>query len=162
MNWLIKEESQKHKLGIEGASVRLDQGYLFISKGSVTSSYRINRHSLQHGKFGKVLSVEYYEGTVLKFGRFELIPDIPGIEERLEQALSGPQDFLSPMTGKVLSVNIKVGDIIKASDKIMVVEAMKMENPIKLEEDAEILSVHSDVGAMVDADQILFKWQRPS
>ena len=162
MKWLIKDEKQKHKLDLTGTSVNLERGYLLLSKDNVTSSYRINRYSLQHGKFGKVLSVEYYEGTILKFGRFELIPDIPGIEERLEQALSGPQEFLSPMTGKVLAVNIKPGDIIKASEVIMVVEAMKMENPIKLEEDAEILSVHSEAGAMVDADQTLFQWRRPS
>ena len=162
MNWLIKEGDQKHRIELGDTSVSLERGYLLMKKNNVTSSYRINRHSLQHGKFGKVLSVEYYEGTILKFGRFELIPDIPGIEERLEQALSGPQDFLSPMTGKVLAVDVKPGDIIKASDKIMVIEAMKMENPIKLEEDAEILSVLSETGAMVEADQVLFKWQRPS
>ncbi len=162
MNWLIKSGDQKHEASLNGSKVRMERGYLLIEKDNITNSYRINRHNLQHGKFGKVLTVEYYEGVVLKFGRFELIPDIPGIEERLEQALSGPQDFLSPMTGKVLSVSVKPGDLIKASDPIMVVEAMKMENPIKLEEDAQILSVHTEVAAMVDADQILFKWQRPS
>jgi biotin carboxyl carrier protein len=36
----------------------------------------------------------------------------------------------SPMPGKIISVKVKVGDIIKEDDELMILEAMKMENPI--------------------------------
>jgi biotin carboxyl carrier protein len=35
-----------------------------------------------------------------------------------------------PITGKIISVEVKVGDVVKESDVICVLESMKMENPI--------------------------------
>ena len=35
-----------------------------------------------------------------------------------------------PITGKIISVNVKPGDVIKEGDVICVLESMKMENPI--------------------------------
>ena len=36
----------------------------------------------------------------------------------------------SPMAEKVLEINVAVGDTIAEDDEIMVLEAMKMENPV--------------------------------
>jgi biotin carboxyl carrier protein len=35
-----------------------------------------------------------------------------------------------PMTGKIISVEVRVGDMVKEDDVICVLESMKMENPI--------------------------------
>jgi biotin carboxyl carrier protein len=35
-----------------------------------------------------------------------------------------------PITGKVISVNVNVGDTVKEDDVLCVLESMKMENPI--------------------------------
>lgn len=35
-----------------------------------------------------------------------------------------------PITGKVISVNVNVGDTVKEDDVVCVLESMKMENPI--------------------------------
>ena len=35
-----------------------------------------------------------------------------------------------PMTGKIISVEVKVGDMVNEDDVICILESMKMENPI--------------------------------
>ena len=35
-----------------------------------------------------------------------------------------------PITGKIISVNIKVGDTVSEGDVLCILESMKMENPI--------------------------------
>ena len=35
-----------------------------------------------------------------------------------------------PITGKIISVEVKVGDSVKEDDVICILESMKMENPI--------------------------------
>jgi biotin carboxyl carrier protein len=35
-----------------------------------------------------------------------------------------------PITGKIISVNVKAGDQVKEDDVLCVLESMKMENPI--------------------------------
>jgi biotin carboxyl carrier protein len=35
-----------------------------------------------------------------------------------------------PITGKIISVNVKVGEVVKEGDVICMLESMKMENPI--------------------------------
>jgi len=35
-----------------------------------------------------------------------------------------------PITGKIISVNVNVGDKVQEGDVICILEAMKMENPI--------------------------------
>ena len=36
----------------------------------------------------------------------------------------------APITGKIMSVTVKVGDAVKEEDEICILESMKMENPI--------------------------------
>ena len=35
-----------------------------------------------------------------------------------------------PITGKIISVAVKVGDVVKEEDVLCILESMKMENPI--------------------------------
>jgi len=36
----------------------------------------------------------------------------------------------APLTGKIISVNVKPGDVVKEGDALCLLESMKMENPI--------------------------------
>ena len=54
-----------------------------------------------------------------------------------------------PITGKVISVDVKVGDTVKEGDVICMLESMKMENPILAPVDGTI----TEIG--VTADQVV-------
>ena len=46
-----------------------------------------------------------------------------------------------PITGKIISVNIKAGDAVKEGDTLCILESMKMENPILAPVDGTITEV---------------------
>jgi biotin carboxyl carrier protein len=61
-----------------------------------------------------------------------------------------PQEIVEvPITGKIISVNVKVGDGVKEGDTLCMLESMKMENPILAPVDGTI----SQVG--VNNDQVV-------
>jgi biotin carboxyl carrier protein len=56
-----------------------------------------------------------------------------------------------PMAGKILSVNVKVGDTVKEDDVLCILESMKMENPIVAPVSGKITEVGVTAGSMVEA-----------
>ena len=61
----------------------------------------------------------------------------------------------APMPGNILDVKAKVGDKVKNGDAIVILEAMKMENPIPAPRDGTITSIAVTKGATVEAGQVL-------
>ena len=55
----------------------------------------------------------------------------------------------SPLPGTITSINVKVGDAVKAGDTVVVLEAMKMQNNIEAENDGQVTSVLVNVGDSV-------------
>ena len=46
-----------------------------------------------------------------------------------------------PMTGRIISVNVKVGDEVEEGDILCLLESMKMENPILAPVDGSITQI---------------------
>ena len=55
----------------------------------------------------------------------------------------------SPLPGVILEVSVKEGDIVKKGQKLMVLEAMKMENVIEASTDGKIISTKVNKGDSV-------------
>ncbi len=66
------------------------------------------------------------------------------------QAAAGGYQVKAPLPGVVLSVAVKVGDVVKASDTVVVLEAMKMENAIHAGNDGKVASI-----AVTPGDSVL-------
>ena len=60
-----------------------------------------------------------------------------------------------PITGKIISVNVKVGDEVKEGDILCLLESMKMENPILAPVDGTITEVGVDVEQVVKPGDIV-------
>lgn len=61
----------------------------------------------------------------------------------------------APLPGTVLSIPVKVGDTVKASDPVIILEAMKMENEIFAPCDGTVSSVAVSKGAAVNPGDVL-------
>ncbi|GHT23218.1 acetyl-CoA carboxylase biotin carboxyl carrier protein subunit [Bacteroidia bacterium] len=55
----------------------------------------------------------------------------------------------SPLPGIILDINVKVGDAVKKGQKVLVLEAMKMENAINADRDGEIKDIKVNKGESV-------------
>lgn len=61
----------------------------------------------------------------------------------------GASAVKSPLPGTVTSIPVKVGDTVKASDTVVVLEAMKMENNIPAGRDGRVASIAVNPGDAV-------------
>jgi biotin carboxyl carrier protein len=64
-------------------------------------------------------------------------------------------DVTVPMVGKIVGVNVKVGDVVAEDDQIATLEAMKMEMPIVTPVAGTVKEVKVAAGQEVEADTVL-------
>src|ERR1700694_6265386 len=69
--------------------------------------------------------------------------------------------LLAPMNGAVVAVLAKVGDSVKKGQRIVIVEAMKMQHEIAAERDGILARIHVKAGDQVATRQLLGELQEP-
>jgi len=60
-----------------------------------------------------------------------------------------------PLTGRIISVNIKPGDAVKEGDVLCLLESMKMENPILAPVSGTVTKVEVEVEQVVKPGEII-------
>jgi acetyl/propionyl-CoA carboxylase alpha subunit len=65
------------------------------------------------------------------------------------------QALTAPMPATVVSVRVQPGSAIKKGDTVVILEAMKMELPIRSPADATVTAVHCREGELVQPDSVL-------
>ena len=96
---------------------------------------------------GRAIAVEVRPST--RWGRRHDGPS------SLRTAAHGPQRVVSPMPGKIVRVLVKPGDQVAASQGLVVVEAMKMENELRAARDGRVREVLAAEGQSVEAGAVL-------
>ena len=61
--------------------------------------------------------------------------------------------LLSPMPGLLVSVAVAGGQWVKAGEELAVIEAMKMENVLRADQDGEVKAIHASPGDSLTVDQ---------
>ncbi len=61
----------------------------------------------------------------------------------------------SSIPGKIVSLNVKVGDVVKQGDGLMILEAMKMQNEIQAPLSGEIIEINCESGDSIEANMPL-------
>lgn len=78
-----------------------------------------------------------------------------GVDNSSVRAGDGTARISSPMAGKVVRVLVEKGTHIKAGDRIVVVEAMKMQNELKSPCDGVVTQIRAEAGSAVNAGDVL-------
>ena len=125
------------------------------------------------GRFNLVKDHQSVDARVEEIGstgkqfRVEIEGDVFDIDIRdeLDQVLekmgfgqaSGKQlkEIKAPMPGLVLDINVHEGQELQAGDKLLILEAMKMENSIVVSADAKIKKIVVAAGQAVEKGQVL-------
>ena len=63
--------------------------------------------------------------------------------------------FVARMPGKVIDVRVQGGDAVQAGQTLLILEAMKMEHPMRATEDGVVTEVRVAKGDQVEAGAVL-------
>ena len=78
----------------------------------------------------------------------------PAAEQRGTTTLSG-NALTSPMQGTIVKVAVAEGDYVQAGDLVVVLEAMKMEQPLAAHRSGTVMNLKAQVGATVTSGSTL-------
>ncbi|MFP8880716.1 MAG: biotin/lipoyl-containing protein [Myxococcota bacterium] len=70
-------------------------------------------------------------------------------------AAVGPGSIVAPIPGKIVAINVSVGDTVTANQVVLKLEAMKMENDIATPSGGTVKEIAVSEGAEASAGQLL-------
>jgi len=65
------------------------------------------------------------------------------------------EEVRAPMAGNIWEVLVEVGDAVEEDDELVIIEALKMENPVYAPSSGKIAKIHVQKGDQVDDDDPL-------
>jgi acetyl/propionyl-CoA carboxylase alpha subunit len=114
----------------------------------------VNARLLDSDHTGKKLKVEV-DGQVFEV---EIKDDLDQMLDKMgfsSASVKQIKEIKAPMPGLVLEINVTEGDEVAEGHKILILEAMKMENAILIHTNAKIKKVIVTAGQAVDKGQVL-------
>ena len=112
---------------------------------------QVERHKTKYSLFHWGTRADF---MVMSARAAELLALMP---EKLAPDLS--KFLLSPMPGLLREIAVKVGQEVKAGEKLAVIEAMKMENILKAEQDCKVKNISAAVGESLSVDQVIIDFE---
>ena len=109
--------------------------------------------SVANGFLRKRRAEEYAEQTAKSAATTEAKS-----EHVADEPVTGPT-LIAPMPGKIVEINVKPGDKVSKGQVLLVYEAMKMENDLTADKDAQIKRVFVTPGQNVGNDAVLIEFQ---
>ena len=112
---------------------------------------QVERHKTRYSLFHWGTRADF---MVMSARAAELLALMP---EKLPPDLS--KYLLSPMPGLLREVAVKVGQEVKAGEKLAVIEAMKMENILKAEQDCKVKKIVGEAGQSLAVDEVIIEFE---
>ncbi len=70
-----------------------------------------------------------------------------------------PNKIIAHMPGTIIEIKVKVGDIVKKGDLLLIVEAMKMYNNVRAPFNGKIKKIHVEVGQKVPKTDLYLEFE---
>jgi 3-methylcrotonyl-CoA carboxylase alpha subunit len=102
----------------------------------------------------RYISVEPAEGGLVAFDGGEAI----FVSNRTDGSAHGPASsgtILSPMPGRIIAVEVAAGDAVVKGQKLLTLEAMKMEHTLTAPFDGVVAELNAEAGAQVQVEALL-------
>jgi acetyl/propionyl-CoA carboxylase alpha subunit len=117
--------------------------------------YRVEIDGASHLVYvaGRPGSLWAFCGGIVYHGNVDESPERPHKAGRI----AGPQALAAPMPATVIKVLVQPGTAVKKGDTVILLEAMKMELPIRAAADATVVAVHCREGELVQPDATLIE-----
>ena len=79
-------------------------------------------------------------------------PSQDGVAGGAGDHIEAPDKIFAPMPGKIVKLMVSVGDTVEPKQQVVIVEAMKMENPVIAKAKGKVKAVNFVVGDQVNTD----------
>lgn len=137
---------------------KVDSKYTFkINSELIEIEFDLNKVQFINGAFVFENKIYYF-----KYGKthFLFADSIVYSSEKilLETSIQEKTNsYKSPMPGKLTKLFVKENEAIKKGDILFIVEAMKMENPVKAISDSVINKIHFKEGDLIKQDEVILE-----
>jgi biotin carboxyl carrier protein len=84
-------------------------------------------------------------------------PAVPKSAHKFKKKISGNFEVRTPLPGSIMHIFVKEGDEVKKGEKLVMYEAMKMENTILAEKDCQVLKVRVKPGDTILEGDVLME-----
>jgi acetyl/propionyl-CoA carboxylase alpha subunit len=135
----------------EGSRITFDTGGSFDVREEGDGRFSVE------GPDGTVQAISAASGASVWAGvdgyafEFRLSPD----DARPRSAARDHDALAAPMPATVVRIPVRPGDRVEAGDTLVVLEAMKMELPIRAPRAGTVRAVHCEEGRLVQPDMVL-------
>lgn len=104
---------------------------------------------------------EYTVYTRGSYRNVKIFNDESLLHESLKRggAFGGGDALMSGMPGKIVKVMVNKGDVVKANQPVLIMEAMKMENEMRASHDAVVKDILVKAGDSVESGATLIKYE---
>lgn len=145
---LLKHGSRAYRVEVENDVTRVDGAAVPVMQTS-PSSFRVGDSPARTAwavAVGETRWV-YLDGQAYVFE----------VERRSprRRTVAGHAELTAPMPATVLRVEVAAGDSVKRGDTLILLEAMKMELPVRAPEDGRVSAIHCAPGDLVQPGAVL-------
>jgi acetyl/propionyl-CoA carboxylase alpha subunit len=144
--------------GVEQRTDRVEFAPVHVSAATGEGLYSLIVDGTSHELYVEPVSTGFRIGLVRHRYNLQVLTER---EWRLQKVAprqsthTGPLMITAPMPGLVKSVHVEVGDNVSSGQRLLVLEAMKMENEITSPRDGSVAAINVQPGSVVEGGKAL-------